>query len=623
MKRVGTWLGGKSHNASTQSLSALDEPQHLADAMRAASEIMNDDVDAAEVGLSKGNSAFHKLGKGVVTFLRATLGFEQEIMREASERLADAESTAAEHQRHAQRSPTAYRSSIYPVGSEFALCHAESQLMSAVVAVLNESLTESIKGFYKLRTAYKTLDGLLQAEDRHRGGASASIASTSRNSLDSQRFTGAVPGGFGNESMSASRTSLPKPPTERATPATLGNGVDDDNDDDDEFEFVDADEGLPSDSVPARYLGHLVTSEPQGPFQKLSLNDEHPGSGILATTKVDYSAQDEEADLSDFSNHPVDEFIHSGSNLCFGILQLMLSLIPPAFSKLLYIIGFKGDRERGIKMLWQATHHNNINGALAGLITLGYYNGMIGFCDILTADAYPKDRCRALLADMRERYPRSHLWLLEEARMHAGDRELEKAVDLTSKSSRSPLKQVEALQWFENSLNCMYLHRYSDCSASFQKCVTLNNWSHALYYYIAGVAHVEEYRLHKASNPKLAQVHAKKAADLLNIVPQHTGKKKFMARQLPFDIFVLRKIRKWEHRAKEWGVEFVDAVGVSPIEEMIYFWNGYKRMRPEHLETSLARLAWSQSSANPLWAREGLDEHAILHVLRAATLRNL
>ncbi|TKA39647.1 hypothetical protein B0A49_13777, partial [Cryomyces minteri] len=449
---------------------------------------------------------------------------------------------------------------IYPVGSEFALCHAESQLMSAVVAVLNESLTESIKGFYKLRTAYKTLDGLLQAEDKYRKGASASIASTSRNSLDSQRFTGVVPGGSGDESMSVSRTSLPKPPTERATPATLGNGVDDD-DDDDEFEFVDADEGLPSDSVPAHYLGHLVTSEPQGPFQKLSLNDEHPSNSISATTKVDYSVQDEGADLSDFSNHPVDEFIHSGSNLCFGILQLMLSLIPPAFSKLLYIIGFKGDRERGIKMLWQATHYSNINGALAGLITLGYYNGMIGFCDILTADAYPKDRCRALLADMRERYPRSHLWLLEEARMHAGDRELEKAVDLTSKSSRSPLKQVEALQWFENSLNCMYLHRYSDCSASFQKCVTLNNWSHGLYYYIAGVAHVEEYRLHKASNPKLAQVHAKKATDLLNIVPQHTGKKKFMARQLPFDIFVLRKIRKWEHRAKEWGVEFVDAVG--------------------------------------------------------------
>lgn len=45
---------------------------------------MNDDVDAAELELAKGNSAYHKLGGGVVTFLRATLGFETEVMREGS-----------------------------------------------------------------------------------------------------------------------------------------------------------------------------------------------------------------------------------------------------------------------------------------------------------------------------------------------------------------------------------------------------------------------------------------------------------------------------------------------------------------------------------------------------------
>jgi len=96
-----------------------------------------------------------------------------------------------------------------------------------------------------------------------------------------------------------------------------------------------------------------------------------------------------------------------------------------------------------------------------------------------------------------------------------------------------------------------------------------------------------------------------------------------MARVLPFDNFVARKIQKWKHRAQEWKINFIDAIGVSPLEEMIYFWNGYKRMRPEHLEVSLQRLAWSISSENPSWARETFDEQAMLSILRAATMRGM
>ncbi len=62
---------------------------------------MDDDVEGAERELNSGDSPFHKvriihsytsgdvvtwkqIGKGVVTFLRATLGFEQEIMSQGT-----------------------------------------------------------------------------------------------------------------------------------------------------------------------------------------------------------------------------------------------------------------------------------------------------------------------------------------------------------------------------------------------------------------------------------------------------------------------------------------------------------------------------------------------------------
>lgn len=340
-----------------------------------------------------------------------------------------------------------------------------------------------------------------------------------------------------------------------------------------------------------------------------------------------------DADSDVFAN-PIDVFIHSGANLCFGMLLVMISMIPPAFGKLLFIIGFRGDRDRGLRMLWQASKFHNINGAMAGLILLGYYNTIVGFSDIIpdqgssiaedAVEGYPRERCNALLADMRIRHPQSHLWLLEEARMQAANRNLSAAVHLLQNSSKSPLKQVEALDMFERALDSMYMHDYTLCARSFIDCVSLNNWSHALYYYIAGAAHIELYRHYKTTSPRAAAIHAQKATDFLRTAPTHAGKKKFMARQLPFDIFVTRKLNKWEQRAQEWKVPLIDAVGVSPIEEMIFLWNGYKRMDVTQLQDSMVALAWSENAKlNPTWSRESHDEHAILSLLRGGTLRNL
>lgn len=496
--------------------------------------------------------------------------------------------------------------------------------MSAVVAVLNESLTESIKGFYKLRKAYITLDGILAAEAQYmkkRSGldndtpSGQSVASIHSNrSAQSLRN---VPGGFGGDETqslpnsrppsirSAQVGNLDKPVASSDATRHQENGAEVEEED----EFYDADEVFETPDKP--------TADSR--IQTAQTTSQH---GI-----IDHNPE------SDVFANPIDVFIHSGANLCFGLLLVMISLIPPAFNKLLFIIGFHGDKDRGIRMLWQASKFHNINGAMAGLIVLGYYNTFVGFSDIIpdsdpangdpnAIEGYPRERCAALLADMRERHPKSHLWLLEESRMQASNKRLANAVKLLEGSTKSPLKQVEAIEMFEKSLDTMYMHDYALCSKSFVACVSLNNWSHALYYYIAGACNIDLYRKYRASNPKNAESFAQKANEFLKMAPKHAGKKKFMARQLPFDIFVARKLQKWESRALEWKVPLVDAVGVSPVEEMIFLWNGYKRMDTSQLETSLERLAWSEDS-NPNWSREGADERAILALLRGATLRNL
>jgi len=413
----------------------------------------------------------------------------------ASERLADAEASASADHRRAQREPHAYRSSIYPPGSEFALCHAQSQLMSAVVGVLNESLTESLRGFYKLRKAYMTLDGILQAEVRYMKGRSVgSVTDTRRTSVDSLRSNRSarsmkgMPGGFGDErtvyavsSEHPTRTSVdPVTNQVKEYDDTAIQAEDRGPDNDEEDEFFDADEGHEGIETPAHYIGHVDSDGMNEKMADFSVQPNGIRRGAARPlpqrqlTTVGMLDHDPGSDV--FAN-PIDTFIHSGSNLCFGLLLLLISLIPPAFGKLLFIIGFYGDRERGIKLLWQSSKFQNINGAMAGLILLGYYNGLVGFCDILpdnkdddeNLEGYPKQRCGALLAEMRTRYPKSHLWLLEEARMEAANKRLDKAIELLSRDTKSPLKQVEALAMFEKSLNAMYSHRYELCAESFIK----------------------------------------------------------------------------------------------------------------------------------------------------------
>lgn len=622
------------------------------------------------------------MGKGMVAFLRATLGFEPEIMREgtsfaplcgraqlaesyaASERLADAETTASADHRKAQRDPQVHRSAIYPVGSEFALCHAQAQLMGAVVGVLNESLTESIRGFYKLRKAFVTLDAILAAEDKYVRGHSRQTVNA-RDSVDSvqsnrsARSTNAVPGGFADDRAGGRKQEKSLLDTVRqneaqaAAKATTNShgpsmAEDDDDDDDDDDEFYDVDESHENAPKTDTYAGHIEIDGVTKDLAKNSLDDdirsETQDLPPLKALTSDHQVLDHDPDSDVFSN-PIDVFIHSGANLCFGLLLVMISMIPPAFNRLLFIIGFHGDRDRGLRLLWQASKFHNINGAMAGLVLLGYYHQVAGFADVLpepsiskTSDyetqqdvqGYPKERCEALLQDMRTRHPKSHLWLLEQARMEAMNRRLPTALSLfeSSPTTKSPLKQVEALNMFEKSLSAMYIHNYALCAESFLNCVKLNNWSHALYYYIAGVAQVESYRHCRISggSDKESKKHAEKATEYLHQAPKHAGKKKFMARQLPFDVFVARKIQKWDARAKEWNVPFIDAVGVSPLEEMIFFWNGYRRMDESQLQTCLENLKWSDDPIRgnkTMWAKEEADEKAVLAVLRAATLRNL
>ncbi|KAI1804872.1 hypothetical protein F4811DRAFT_256174 [Daldinia bambusicola] len=586
MSRLGSWFRGSApasnQTSPASSLSDLRarEIASLEDALNATALIMNDDIDGAEERLRKGDSAFHLLGMGVCVFMRSILGFEKSIMAETITRLNECEARALSDMKKAQKEAEAAGKAedrIYPPGSEYALIIAYAQLMSAVVAVMNESLTEALKGFYRLRKAFITLDSLVQAE----------IAYLKKKGIHS----------------------------------------DSSSDTDTDLEFVDADETHPGAQTPLDYGGHLTkglnTAEKN--LSQLSLNSN--GSAKRPSSKRS----------SDIFTNLVDIFVHSGANMAYGVLLTILTLVPPAFSRLLSIIGFKGDRERGLQLLWQSSGFNNINGAVGSLVLFSYYHGLLSAADILPFESdneksatvgYPKAKCIALLAQMRTRYPDSGLWRYEEGRVLANSKNLRGALDVLKSNTESKMRQVTAINNFEMALSSMYIHDYSDMRDNFLRCIEINDWSPTLYYYIAGCAELENYRnaFHSKAKESEIQLHKKKADELFRKGPTLAGKKRFLAKPMPFEQFVVRKMQKWEERSKALGIDLVDAIGPSPSEEMTYLWNGMKKMQPSELEYSNMVLSWDRLTA-PEEARKKieaeLDEEAVRNVCRAAVARSL
>ncbi|KAJ4390155.1 Mitochondrial outer membrane protein iml2 [Gnomoniopsis smithogilvyi] len=655
-----------SRNASTNHV-AIDPRQaeisDLQDAMEAAARIVNDDIEGAEtqLRLRHSSSSFHALGLGIAVFMRSILGFEKEVMAEAGTRLADCEARAWADMKKAQKladgggggwfrgggssanaNVSAHGCEIYPPGTEFQLLNAEAQLMGAMISVMNESLTEGIKGFYKLRKAFVALDAILEAEAR------------------------VLPAKLGNGVAKATTAQ------EEKEEAMEKKALDSDSD----LEFVDAAEDTELPEPPATYTGHLEkqsngksVSDPNLDKAMDNLNLDPVAASSMPGTRADTPESQKQSsgplpnaprrtlpanngpDSSSFTN-PVDAFVHSGANMCFGILLLVISMVPPAFSRLLYIIGFKGDRDRGVQMLWQSTKFNNVNGGVAGLMLLGYYNGLLAFADILPSKSdaaelaeedeivgYPQEHCVALLESMREQYPDSRLWKVEEARVLANERRLEDAIDILKANSDSKMRQVTALNGFELSVNALFMMDWQTMRDGFLRCVELNDWSHALYYYFVGCAELEMYRnlvqqlkapetdaKEKGSLEADLKRHKKAAEEYFRKCPAAAGRKKFMARQMPFEVFALRKVAKWEARAKEWGVDLADAVGVSPGQEMTYLWTGCKRMPSAVMEKALKYLSWDRCTASEELIKQLKavpDEAAIKAVAESALLCNL
>ncbi|PKS06711.1 hypothetical protein jhhlp_006785 [Lomentospora prolificans] len=608
MVRIGSWFGA-APVAKPVSKPTVKEPSkeellaremaNIEDAFASAELIINDDMDGAEARLKKGDSSYHQLALAVIGFARSILGFEKGVMIQTSTQLANCEARALADQKRAQKEFAECASCVYPAGTEYSLVHTEAMLMSAVVGVLHESLTEGIKSFYKLRKAYFALEAIMQLDIK---GVKSDLPAR-RKSLKEEFAEDKMPGSFSDDEFSG------------------GAGNDDD---------CTADVLLRNNTA-STFKPAVNDASDSSSVSSVSSGNSEGGSSATGPGSVAKTSFDSDA----FTN-PRDAFIHSGAAMCFGALLFIFTLVPPTLSKLLSIVGFRGDRERGIRMLWESTTFPNVHGAIAGVVLLSYYNGLLGLSDILPPDhlydemaeivGLPQAKCNELLARMKARYPQSGFWQLEQSRMYANSRRLADAIDTLKSMPKSNMKQVDALACFETAIDALFIMDWNLMRDSFVKCMDLNEWSRTLYNYMAGCAEVELYRdaFHRPGGEEDAEKHKKRAEDFLTSAPATSGKKRFLAKQLPFEVFALRKLQKWEARAKELNIDLVDAIGISPAQELLYLYNGGKRVDMKQAEEAMGYLRWERCTAKSEHVekmKDAVDEGAIKAVCESALLR--
>jgi len=442
----------------------------------------------------------------------------------------------------------------------------------------------------------------------------------------------------------------------------------DESDDDD---FSDACDDLPS-GIPRIQVPQF--DRPPRPGSATPSLHHYPESIVSVATSSSSlnSGNDTHLHVS-----TIDEFIHSGVQLCFGILQVVLSLIPPTIGKVLSIVGFKGNRDIGLRMLWRtAITARNIHGDLALLCLLVFYDGPVQFIDVgfqlpghedsnvknalnligrsTVSDSEltviiknPNLYTPQLLARARSIFPHNALWLLQEGRMHAAQGNIHESLALMQNFTDDPdttihMEQVEALLTYDRATMYAFIHEYDKAARDFIRMTEISSWSQAVYLFMAGSCFLEKWRMIQmgeipfdddATRNKSLEELAEKADKYLKLAPTYVpgvgvnaSKKRGgiggSNKQMPFDKFVLRKTKHIEERHRKYPeLLYIECVGTSLIHELVYFWNGYNRMKPEDLELLHRMLEFSNSP----YAKfpETQDEAMIRHFFQSLALRQL
>ncbi|KXN84549.1 Mitochondrial outer membrane protein IML2 [Leucoagaricus sp. SymC.cos] len=495
------------------------EVNALANATRGFDRLFENDIAGARALFNARDDPFHQLGLGVCAFLEAALGMEAHIIEEAHRCLTLAEAGT----RKFTKTRMAVENHRFHPGLEWEIINTDTVVLLGLVNALSETYMGYLQCLYALNSAHSKFTRLYKTVfpngvDSYTPSPPPPPGAISRETS----FAGSV--SYSSESSVASSTStLPASP--------------------------DVPDSKP---VKRGFFSRLASS---GTSSTPSLNVAHHRPH-LHPAKPD---------------GPVDDLIVAGTAFGYGLFNLVFSLLPKRIQSVVGFFGFKHDRKLALKALAVAAARNDTHSVFAGLVLMTYHGGVLLLSGYQANESRIVAEYQELVDRVFDRFPNGALWILNKAKIlrmcHNPDAAINVLQDGLKPDRAFSFAQADALLVFELAWTLLSERRYDEAAKMFLRMTELNTWSHATYYYIAAGCHWSLGNMEKAQ-------------ELFDRIPGFVDKK-LGGKELPTEVFLKKKIAFYKAKQKRLGeneAKFVEAITISPSDEMGLFWNTHARI---------------------------------------------
>ncbi|KAF5347916.1 hypothetical protein D9756_010118 [Leucocoprinus leucothites] len=477
-------------------------------------KLFQNDVAGAKELFNGHDDPFHQLGLGVCAFLEAALGMETQAIEEANRCLTFAEAGTRKYTNTRQQ----VENHRFHPGVEWEILNADAVVLLGLCHALSETYMGYLQCLYSLNSAHSKFTKLFKAVFPN--GVDSYLPSPPETPAAVSRqssFNASV--SYSSASSAATSTStLPAPPETAPSPKRG---------------FFSR---LTTASTPAltaaHHRPHLHPAKPDG---------------------------------------PVDDLVIAGTAFGYGLFNLIFSLLPKRIQSVVGFFGFKHDRKLALKALAIAAARNDTHSVFAGLVLMTYLGVILLMSGYQANEAKIVNEYKELVDRLYDRFPHGSLWILNKAKIlrmtHDPDGTIRVLQEGLNPERPWSFAQADSLIVFELAWTLLGQRQYDEAAAMFLRMTELNTWSHATYYFIAGGCH-------------WSLGDHDKAQKLFDAIPGLMAKK-IGGKGLPTEVFLKKKIAFYKAKQRRLGKDeerFVEAITISPAEELAIFWNTHARI---------------------------------------------